>query len=234
MTAPTESELMQTAAGTPGGDLLRRFWWPIAAEAQVTESSPLLPVRVLSEGLLLFRTMDGEVGLVHERCPHNGYPLADGWVTDRSLVCARHGWHFGVDGHCWVVGYKDHVYPIQWANARSYPVATYGGLLWTYLGPSPAPPMPRFELLDRGDARLQIAVYSSQACNWLDAATAGVSRGGELLTPAHTLGASLELRSPIDDDHTWCATIVAVPGAPEDGPDVTFVDGPDVSPAAGE
>ena len=111
-------DLRQTAAGSPGGDFLRGTWLPFAARTELTDTDPILPVRLLGEGLVAFRTTGGELALMQERCPHNGYSLVGSSVEDKSLVCWKHGWHFGTDGACWVEGYQGKTWPVQWANAN--------------------------------------------------------------------------------------------------------------------
>jgi 5,5'-dehydrodivanillate O-demethylase len=59
------------------GDLLRRYWYPVAATSQV-QAQPVLPVRLLGEDLVLYRDQGGQLGLLAERCPHRGMSLAYG------------------------------------------------------------------------------------------------------------------------------------------------------------
>jgi phenylpropionate dioxygenase-like ring-hydroxylating dioxygenase large terminal subunit len=147
--AKAELLLAQTGPGTPAGKWLRRYWHPIALVEDLTEDDPVKPVRVLSESLVLFRALGGQVGLIQERCPHSGYPLAWAQVDENSLVCGRHAWHFDVEGRCFLVGYESKIYPMTWAQAKTYPVVSYGGVYWAYLGPLPVPVPPSDEMLAR-------------------------------------------------------------------------------------
>ena len=81
-----DPELYEVAAGTPAGELLRRYWHPIARSADVTDLP--LAVRVLAEDLLLFRTLDGDVGLVEPRCCHRGTTLLYGKVEPDGIRCS--------------------------------------------------------------------------------------------------------------------------------------------------
>ncbi|MGH8429590.1 MAG: Rieske 2Fe-2S domain-containing protein, partial [Solimonas sp.] len=65
-----DPNLVSVDRGTPGGELLRRYWQPVAPADEVGE----LPVqiRALGEDLILFRTPAGRFGLVHPRCVHRG------------------------------------------------------------------------------------------------------------------------------------------------------------------
>jgi 5,5'-dehydrodivanillate O-demethylase oxygenase subunit len=65
------SRLTQVGPGTPMGNLLRRYWQPFAAVAE-PDKNPVRSVRVLGEDLVLFRSMQGELGLLGSRCMHRG------------------------------------------------------------------------------------------------------------------------------------------------------------------
>ncbi len=45
----------------------------------------------------LFRTADGEVHALLDRCPHKGGPLSQGIVFDRHVACPLHNWTFNLD-----------------------------------------------------------------------------------------------------------------------------------------
>ena len=71
MLSAAENQLLtQTGPGTPGGEMLRRYWHPIAASVQLNDD-PVRAVRILSEDLVLFRDRKGHLGLIAKRCPHN-------------------------------------------------------------------------------------------------------------------------------------------------------------------
>lgn len=44
---------------------------------------------------------DGDLRLLSNRCPHQGFPLAQGAISGESLICPRHGFRFNIkDGRC--------------------------------------------------------------------------------------------------------------------------------------
>jgi len=76
--------------------------------------------------IALFRTEDGELHAVDNRCPHEGYPLAEGVVRDGVLTCEWHNWKFRLcDGVCTVGG----------EDVRHYPVRVEGGEVFVDLTP---------------------------------------------------------------------------------------------------
>ena len=74
--------------------------------------------------------VDGRVFAIDNRCPHEGYPLAEGTVDgDCVVTCNWHNWKFRLeDGDCLMGG--DHV--------RSYPTRTGDGYAWVDLSDPPA------------------------------------------------------------------------------------------------
>ncbi len=101
MLTAEENEMMtKVGPGTPAGELLRRYWHPVAIAADLTAENPTKFLRILGEDLVLFQTTGGEVGLLHDRCAHRGVSLSYGRVEERGLACAYHGWLYDIKGNC--------------------------------------------------------------------------------------------------------------------------------------
>ena len=100
LTAEENEMLTRVGPGTPAGELLRRYWHPVAIAADLTADNPTKFVRILGENLVLFLTPKGEAGLLHDRCPHRGASLSYGRVEERGIACAYHGWLFDSKGDC--------------------------------------------------------------------------------------------------------------------------------------
>src|SRR5215510_15842585 len=140
-----DNELVtNTNAGTPMGELFRRFWLPIALSEELPGPDGVpLRVKMLGEQLIAFRATDGRVGLIDAYCPHRGAPLFFGRNEEDGLRCIYHGWKFDTCGNCLEMpnmpaasDYKDKV------RAPSYPCLERHGILWAYLGPLDRPPAP--------------------------------------------------------------------------------------------
>src|SRR3954452_23419705 len=97
-----DNELVtNTNAGTPMGELFRRFWLPIALSEELPGPDGVpLRVKMLGEQLIAFRATDGRVGLMDAYCPHRGAPMFFGRNEEDGLRCVYHGWKFDVDGNC--------------------------------------------------------------------------------------------------------------------------------------
>src|SRR5437588_10743113 len=166
LTREMNARLTQVGPGTPAGELLRRYWWPIASLGEL-DAEPVLAVKLLDENLALYRGEAGGLGLVAQRCPHRGASLAYGIPEQDGLRCPYHGWKFSPSGQCLEQPaepedstFKDRV------RIPAYPVQELGGLIWAYLGPEPAPLLPRFDLFVRDDVEREIGI-TRLPCNWL-------------------------------------------------------------------
>jgi 5,5'-dehydrodivanillate O-demethylase oxygenase subunit len=170
MLSPEQNTLLtQTSAGTPMGELLRRYWWPIAGVSEFDEQ-PTKPVRLMGEDLTLYKDKGGHYGLLDRHCPHRRADLTYGYTEECGLRCSYHGWHFDAEGNCLEQPYDDVAHPEANLKAqvrvKAYPVEECGGLLWAYLGPKPAPCLPRWEFFEWRNGFRQI-VMSELDCNWL-------------------------------------------------------------------
>ena len=66
LTVEQNNELTQVGPGTPMGELLRRYWYPIAFE-QDFDTVPARSVRLLSEDWTLYKTPSGKYGIIQEK-----------------------------------------------------------------------------------------------------------------------------------------------------------------------
>jgi 5,5'-dehydrodivanillate O-demethylase len=167
METPENNTLMtQVGKGTPGGELLRRYWHAIGVAAELDEQ-PTRRVRLLGEDLVVFRDRQGRLGLVQERCPHRRASLAYGFSTSNGIRCAYHGWEFDVNGKCINQPFEKNNHALcEKAAIAAYAVEELGGLLFAYLGPEPRPLLPRFDGFVVPGA-IRTLGHALVPCNWL-------------------------------------------------------------------
>ena len=103
-------KLIEVGAGTPMGELLRRYWMPVAAVAEL-DDRPVKPVRLLGEDLTLYCDRSGTYGLVDRHCPHRRADLSYGWIEECGLRCHYHGWKWDATGRCLEQPFEEMAHP---------------------------------------------------------------------------------------------------------------------------
>lgn len=168
MRAEQNQRLTQVGPGTPMGELLRRYWHPFAAVAEVDDLE-IKPVRLLGENLVAFRAKDGSYGLIDRQCPHRRADMLNGIVEENGLRCSYHGWCFAGSGQCLEQPFEDVANPKarfrDKIRTKAYPVEAKAGMLWAYMGPQPAPLLPNWEPFTWENGFQQI-VFADVPCNW--------------------------------------------------------------------
>jgi phthalate 4,5-dioxygenase oxygenase subunit len=149
MITQSENDLLtQIGPKTPCGELLRRYWQPVALGEELLKDGAPLKVRILGEDLVLFRDDQGRPGLLGLHCSHRGTDLSYGRVEDGGLRCLYHGWLYDVCGR--VIEqpgepgggiHKDAV------RHLAYPCQEAGGIILAYMGPGEPPLIPNYDFL---------------------------------------------------------------------------------------
>src|ERR1700716_1286046 len=129
--------LTESGAGTPMGELLRRFWLPVLLSEELPEADgPPKKIVVMGEELLAFRDSRGVVGVIDQYCPHRGANLWLGRNEECGIRCVYHGWKFDTDGNCVDMpnepvesNFREKIKPV------TYKAADWGGITWIYMGP---------------------------------------------------------------------------------------------------
>jgi 5,5'-dehydrodivanillate O-demethylase len=172
LTIEENERLTRVGPGTPMGNLLRRFWMPIATVPDL-DAKHVMAMRILGENLVLYKTRKGGMGLIQERCAHRSVSLAYGIPTDDGLRCEYHGWLYNNEGRCIEQPFEEMEH--QNANFKdkiqidAYPVEELGGLILAYMGPPDKKPLvPRWEVFAKEGVNRSVAV-SHLPTNWLQA-----------------------------------------------------------------
>ena len=177
MLSAEENEFVtRVGPGTPMGNLLRRFWIPVALSEELpAPDCPPVRVKVLGEKLVAFRDSSGRVGLLREHCPHRGTSLFYGRNEANGLRCIYHGWKFDVEGRCVDMPNEPPEYDYKHkVRAIGYPCEDRGKLLWAYMGPREAmPELPHFDWFDLPPEHIWTFKWHASA-NWLQVLEAEV------------------------------------------------------------
>ena len=105
--------------------------WYVAAFAD--EVKPQLLARtLLGRRLVFYRTSEGRVVALEDRCPHRSMPLSAGTLENDTIVCGYHGFRFNTEGDCIEV-------PSQATCPKNVGIKTYrtherGAVVWIWMG----------------------------------------------------------------------------------------------------
>ncbi len=166
MTQEENDALTQVGPGTPMGAVLRHYWYPVAMARELDEF-PVKQIRLLGENWAVFKTENGDYGIVDERCPHRGASLVYGIVDEDGLRCGYHGWKFDTEGTCVDILAEPDSSPKfrESCSVRSGEAQELGGMVWAWVGEGDAPELPRYEAYVMDGVR-DIG-HSMLPCNWL-------------------------------------------------------------------
>jgi len=149
MISKEENDLLtQTDAGTAAGELLRRYWQPVALSEELPPGGGSRQVTIMGEELVLFRDDQGRPGLLGLHCSHRGTDLSYGRVENGGLRCLYHGWLYDIRGRV----LEQPGEPGGGAQRDAichlaYPCQESGGVVFTYMGPGEPPLLPNYEFL---------------------------------------------------------------------------------------
>jgi nitrite reductase/ring-hydroxylating ferredoxin subunit len=188
--------LTRSGPGTAMGRVLRRYWQALALVAELPDERPLKHVRVMGEDIVVFRDDKGRYGALARRCAHRAGDLSYGRLEDGGLRCPYHGWLYDVGGRCLEQpaeppGSLFH----EKVRQPSYPCIERNGIVWGYLGPGEAPPLPAFDW-HLAPASHTFVWKGLQRANWLQA------NEGEI-DPSHLSYLHRYLTDEIDRDASY-------------------------------
>jgi len=178
-------ELTHVGPKAAAGRLLRAYWLPIAHPAQFERRNPM-PVEVLGEKLVLFRTGEGELGLTSDRCAHRGTSLSAGSgemktagrIDKCGVRCPYHGWLYGTDGQCLDQPAEPHTSRFhERIKIKAYSVQEKFGWIWGYLGEGEPPIIPPVDAMARNDG-YRVNTMANWDCNYYQVCE-------NLVDPAH-------------------------------------------------
>ena len=116
--------------------VLRNAWY-VAAWPDEINPETLLGRTILNQPVLMFRKRDGTPAAIGDRCPHRFAPLHLGRHMGDVVQCGYHGLEFGADGLC---SRNPHGTGNKPPNAvvPAYPFVERHGMMWIWMGDSPA------------------------------------------------------------------------------------------------
>lgn len=113
------------------GAWLRDAWYVAAFANEVPMGAPLAR-QVLDTQVVIFRSANGGVAALHDRCPHRFAPLSMGKVQGDRIVCGYHGLGFDAQGRCGDARLNSALHAR--AEVQSFPLVERHQLLWIWMG----------------------------------------------------------------------------------------------------
>ncbi|MGG6267618.1 Rieske 2Fe-2S domain-containing protein [Leptolyngbya sp. AN03gr2] len=108
--------------------------WYAVAWAHDLKPGKILPIRIWSQQIALYRDSQNQVQAVENVCPHKGVAMDKGKVQGDAIVCGYHGWEFNGQGECVGIPYWNEGQKLPCAKIQSYPVQEKYGLIWLFPG----------------------------------------------------------------------------------------------------
>ena len=178
MSSQQNETITRVGKGTPAGQLLRRYWQPVALVDELPVERPVKAVRLMGQDFVVFKDEQDRYGMLDRDCPHRGADLAAGRLEGGGLRCAFHGWLFDANGRCLSTpGEPVGSTLCNKVRQSAYPVVEKGGILFGYIGKDEPPAFPNFDCFAAPDA-YTFAFKGLFECNWLQALEVGID-------PAH-------------------------------------------------
>ncbi len=104
-------------------------WTPVALSTDLPEAS-VIPARIATAALAIWRSQGGKVSAVADRCPHRGMRLAHGFVRGEALSCIYHGWRYGKTGQCLAIPAHPSLAPPDAIRVATYQTGERDGVIW--------------------------------------------------------------------------------------------------------
>jgi vanillate O-demethylase monooxygenase subunit len=110
---------------------VRNCWYVIAWEHEVPRDA-LFTRTVLNEAILLYRTGEGRIVALRDRCCHRLAPLSKGRKEGDCVRCGYHGLVFNADGRCVEIPGSTSV-PDK-AQVQAYPIEVKNKWVFVWMG----------------------------------------------------------------------------------------------------
>ena len=178
MLSTEENEIItRVGPGTPAGEMLRRYWWPVGFTEHVqSQRQPGQSSTPRRRFRISFATAaaGSAWSICTARIAARRWNSA-GWKM-RGIRCCYHGWLYDISGKCLDQPaepadstFKDRI------KHPAYKVQELGGFIFAYIGPDPAPLLPRYDLLLEENGERVIGA-GTEYCNWLQRAENSVDQ----------------------------------------------------------
>src|SRR5947207_3307241 len=164
-------DFVHTGPGTLAGRYLRRYWQPIYVSEKLAKGA-IVPLRILSEDIALYRGESGAARAIINECAHRLTRLSTGWVEGDTIRFRYHGWRYDESGQCVEQPAEPKPFCASVRRLASYPTHEAHGLICAYLGECEAPPFSPLPGLEDGARESWTVSPSAEMipCNYFQSA----------------------------------------------------------------
>jgi len=106
--------------------------WYVAGWSSELPESGMIARTIINEPILLYRSSDGEVVALEDRCCHRQAPLSLGRREGDNIRCMYHGLKFEPSGRCIEIPGQETIPPK--ARVRKYAATDKHSWLWVWMG----------------------------------------------------------------------------------------------------
>ncbi|MEV4233693.1 aromatic ring-hydroxylating dioxygenase subunit alpha [Nocardia sp. NPDC049737] len=115
---------------SPTTAIVRNQWYVAAYGQEIGRD--LFARTICNEPLVFYRTEDGAVAALSDRCIHRRYPLSQSRLVGDRVVCGYHGFTYDRTGSCVAVPAQTRI--PRSARVASYPVVEQDSFVWVWIG----------------------------------------------------------------------------------------------------
>lgn len=168
--------LCRVDGGAAMGEMIRRHYWiPAIPSSKLEAGGRPYRLKLLGTELVAFRSPDGQVGVLDERCPHRRASLALGRNEPGGVRCIYHGWKLNVHGE--VIEAPNHTGNQQQfcshVRVNRYQAREAGGIVWAWIGQGEPPRFPELPFIDLPDAQRSVTSVEVPT-NWVQGVEASM------------------------------------------------------------
>lgn len=119
------------------------YGWYFVAYSDELQVGDVKPVSYFEREMVLFRTEEGQAGLLDAYCPHLGAHIGHGGEVDGETVrCPFHAWAFDTEGHVKDVPYANQIPPkiVDKECIKKYHVSEKNKVIWAWYHPEDKAP----------------------------------------------------------------------------------------------
>lgn len=117
-----------------GLNMIRNQWYGILESKEVKGKHPIGVTR-LGEKLVLWRSEDGKVNCIFDKCCHRGAALSEGKVVHDKITCPFHGFQYDSSGKVTLIPANGKNTPVpERFHVHAYPIEEKYDLIWLWYG----------------------------------------------------------------------------------------------------